>query len=248
MELVCTRRQYCGTKLCRGTHRGNPGGRPGESRGYQLRTCRVVCVRPKSGPPLGTPCRNGCPQVRDSQDMGERTHFLRTSPYSAAPFMPTTRKESRFSSSAATTNGRLFLGLPDFSLSIRSRTASTSQTANRERVDGCAKTARSGPSLMMASRNVRRVLMACLSSIDVPWRMMDRCSAMLRWSALLACEQLSTRQLGWTVSGTTHSSPSAFQASQKFRTHHWSSGLTITASGSSITWSFSPSGCRTMPA
>jgi hypothetical protein len=52
-----------------------------------------------------------------------------------------------------------------------SRVASTSQRANRDKVEGWLKSRRSGPSFITAKRNVRNGLMVALSSKADPCRM-----------------------------------------------------------------------------
>lgn len=67
---------------------------------------------------------------------------------------------------------------------ILSRVASMSHIARRESVLACEKILRSGPSRIATNRNVRSGLMAFLSRMDVPWRMMATWRALARPSDL----------------------------------------------------------------
>lgn len=148
---------------------------------YALLTSKQLLERRDRKNCWKQPCR-----LENRKDKGRTTYFFLTSPYSTAPTIPTTRNASFFSFRLARTKGRLFAFpfVPTKLLCpIKSLTASTSQMASRRRVDGCRKTARSGPSSNTASRYDRVVLIDCLSSMYVPCRITARCSAIESGSA-----------------------------------------------------------------
>ena len=121
------------------------------------------------------------------------THFFRTSPNSGAPVTPTTRYVPFSSLIQATTNGRLLTVFPFFaSFSAHlSLVASTSQSANRDSVDGCENNRRSGPSRIVQNRNVRSGRIAAFSSKEEPCRMMERWRAIARDNEWRSKETLS---------------------------------------------------------
>jgi hypothetical protein len=123
--------------------------------------------------------------------------FFRTSPKSSAAIIPTTMYVPAVSSRHATTKGRLllFVLIPVFVIGTRSLKASTSHSAKRERMLGCAKRARSGPWDRTTTRWFDIVRMSCLSMMDVPWRIIARWSDMDRFKASRNGPILSSGQI-----------------------------------------------------